>query len=227
MNPDDPVPSKEESSLRHHTPDMDSELPPGADAEERFNNFWRENGTSIFVSIAIAAVVVIGIQVWRYAGARAEEHAQTAFVSAGTTEELIAFAEDHSKHPLAGAAYIRVADDEYNSGQFKQATEHYLLAKDKLSGTPFYERAALGAAISEFLGGNVETGISDLRALLDNPDNLEITRAEAAFNLALYYLQKQDYKDLTGIIEIADTFGEKNAYAAMTRSFRNQIPEEK
>lgn len=227
MNPDDKVPSSEEIQQVQRTPDMDSALPPGADAEERFNNFWKENGVSIFVSLTIAAVVVIGMQVWRYMDQRAQAHTQAAYTEANTSEKLVAFTLDHPKHPLAGAAYLKIAGDEFASGQFKQATEHYLLARDRLSGTPFYERAVLGAAVSEYMGGSEEAGISDMRAVLNNPDNLEVTRAEAAFNLAIHYIQKQDYAALTEIVNIADTFSEKDIYSLMTRSFRTQIPEQK
>jgi hypothetical protein len=228
MNPDDKLPSNVENPTPvQHTQDMDNALPPGADAEERFNNFWSENGTSIFISLIIAAIVVIGMQVWRYSKQRAEVNTEAAFASAISSEQLISFTQNHAKHPLAGAAYMKMADGEFTAGQFKQATEHYLLAKDRLAGTPFQERAALGAAVCEYLGGNVQTGIADMRTILDNPDNLETTRAEAAFNLALLYIQKQDFKSLKEIVDIADTLSANDSYAVMTRSFRAQIPEQK
>ena len=227
MNPEDKVPGKAVIPQVVHTSEMDSALPPGADAEERFNNFWKENGTSIFVTLILAAIIVIGMQVWRYVEQRAEVRTQTSYSAADSSEELVTFALDHPKHPLAGTAYIKLANKEFADGQFMQAADHYRSAKDTLSGTPLFERATLGAAVSEYLGGNVEAGLTDLRAILDNPDFIEVTRAEAAFNLAMYYQQRQDYKALTEIVDIADTFGQKDVYAMMTRSFRTQIPEQK
>jgi hypothetical protein len=226
MNPTDPNSGKQ-ITQRPNKPDTESTLPPGADAEERFNDFWRQNGTSLFVGVVAAALVVIGVQTWRYVHQRIEVKTEAAFANANTNEKLIAFAEDHSKHQLAGAAYMQLANDEYARGQYKQAAAHYALAREKLSGTPFGERALLGAAISELIDGNTKSGLTDLRAILDNPALLELTRAEAGFNLAIYYMQKQDYKSLTGIVDIADTFGAKNVYAEMTRRMRSQIPEQK
>jgi predicted negative regulator of RcsB-dependent stress response len=226
MNPQDLSPDKQ-NEARPHTPDMDSALPPGADAEERFNNFWKENGVSIFISIVIGAMIVIGAQTWRYVNQRIENNTQIAYAAADTDEKLIAFTQDHPKHHLAGAAFLQLASEDYAKGQYKQAAEHYALAKDKLAGTPFGERATLGVAMSELVEGNVQSGVTDLRAIVDNPEYLEVTRAEAAFNLALYYLKIQDYKSMSGIVDIADTFGQKNVYAEMTRTLRNQIPEQK
>jgi hypothetical protein len=227
MNPSDKIPEKAVTPEVVRTSDMDSTLPPGADAEERFNNFWKENGTSIFVSLTLAAIIVIGIQVWRYMEQRAEVRSQVAYASANSPEKLVTFALDHPKLPLAGAAYLKLANGEFTSGQFKQAADHYRAAKDTLSGTPFFERAVLGAAVSEYLGGNVDAGVAGMRAILDNPDFIEVTRAEAAFNLAMHYLEKQDFKALTEVVDIADTFGQKDVYAIMTRTFRTQIPEQK
>lgn len=226
MNPTDHNSGKE-IAKRPPVADTESTLPPGADAEERFNEFWRQNGTSIFVGIAAAAVVVLGVQTWRYIHQRIEIRTEAAFSNANTNEKLIAFAQDYPKHQLAGVAYMQLANDEYARGQFKQAASHYVMAREKLAGTPFGERATLGAAVSELIDGDAKNGLADLRAILDNPDMLEVTRAEAGFNLAIYYLQKQDYKTLSGIIDVADTFGEKNVYAEMTRRMRNQIPEQK
>lgn len=226
MNPNDSLPENQ-NEARPHTPDMDSTLPPGADAEERFNEFWRQNGSSIFISICLGAVIVIGAQTWRYLDHRAELKTREAYAQATTSDQLIAFAEGHAKHQLAGAAYMQIANEEYTKGQYLQAAGHYNLARETLGGTPFGERAQLGAAISELIDGRTEAALTDLHAVLDNPNFLEVTRAEAAFNLGLYYMQKQDYPALTAIADIADTFGAENTYAEMARRLRNQIPEQK
>jgi len=223
MNPQDSTPQNQ-IPAHQRTSDMDSALPPGADAEERFNEFWRENGTSIFVSIAIGAVIVLGMQTWRYIGERREEATQKAFAAADSSEKLLSFAVDHKDHALAGAAYFNVANSEYAAGQYLQAGEHYNLAKDRLAGSPFYERAALGAAMSEMLGGRTEQAVASLTAIMNTPDFLEITRAEAAFNLALHYVKVQDFKALATVCDLADSLDEKDMYAAMTRNMREQIP---
>jgi len=203
---------------------MDSALPPGADVEERFNEFWRTNETSVFSSIAIGALIVIGAQSWRYVQQRIENNAQQAFLAATTPEELASFAQDNADHSLAGAAYIEIANGEYASGQYKQASEHYALAKDKLTGTVFAERAQLGIAMCEMLSGNTEAGVTDLRAVMDAPDFLEITRSEAAYNLALHYFKVGDFKSLEQIVDIADSFGDSNNYAKAASGMRFRIP---
>ncbi|MFA5258194.1 MAG: tetratricopeptide repeat protein [Opitutales bacterium] len=205
-------------------PDLDSTLPPGADAEERFNEFWRTNGTSVFSSIAIGAVIVVGAQAWRYVQQRIENNTQQAYLAAGTPEEMAAFAQDNADHSLAGAAYIEMANGEYARAEYTQAAEHYALAKDKLAGSVFAERAQLGMAMCEMLSGKEETGVADLRAVMDNPLFLAITRAEAAYNLSLHYFKTKDFKALEQVVDIADSFKDGNNYAKATSGMRYRIP---
>ena len=204
--------------------DIDSALPPGADAEERFNQFWRENGTSIFSSIALGAIVVIGVQTWRYFQNRAEEKTQQSFLQAASAEELTVFAGDNANHPLAGASYMKLANSEFERGEYVQAAEHYALASEKLQGSAFTERAALGIAMCELLAGSKDKAKASLRAIVDNADMLELTRAEAAFNLALQYVKEEDFKSLEEIISITDTFAEGNNYAISTGAMGFRIP---
>jgi len=204
--------------------DADNILPPGADAEERFNEFWRSNGPSIFMSIAIGAVIVVGAQTWRYMQQRMENNTQSTFLQAETAEELNAFAQDNASHPLAGASYMQLANEEYARGEYRQASEHYEMAKDRLTASAFAERAQLGIAMCELLSGNTEEALSDLRAILNNPDMLQVTRAEAGYNLALHYYKAGDYKALTEILDIADSFEDGNQYASATSALRYRIP---
>ncbi|MEI2421930.1 hypothetical protein V6O07_16760, partial [Arthrospira platensis SPKY2] len=74
----------------------ESDLPPDADIEEKFNDFWKRNGASIFAGIALAAIAVTGYQIVQYMGDRREANLREAFRMADTTEQRIAFAERHS-----------------------------------------------------------------------------------------------------------------------------------
>jgi hypothetical protein len=227
MNPQDSS-HQNVNAPRPQNAGTDSALPPGADAEERFNQFWKDNGSSIFVCIVVGALIVIGAQTWRYVDGRIEKSTQTQYAHADSSDKLLTFAQDHPKHKLAGAAYLRVASGEFSRAQYKQAASHYTMAADRLAGLPLHERAVLGSALSELLDPTtVGSGVTDLTAILNNQDMTSLTRAEAGFNLALYYLEKHDYKNLAAVAAISDTFGEKNQFAEMTRSLRSQIPEQK
>lgn len=206
--------------------DMDSTLPPGADAEERFNEFWKQNGTSIFVSIAIAAVVVLGVQTWRYMQQRAEMATRAEYAAAaGSHEQLAGFASDNAGHPLAGVAYMDMANAEFQRGEFQQAGEHYRMAREELKGNPLSVRAQMGEAMSALLGTNPDQGVAALRSIVDNVDNLQSTRAEAAYNLAMHYWQKKDWQSLKDIVTLAESFEDGGIYTYQTRLLRDQIPE--
>lgn len=222
-NPADPTPAQG-GSHSPRDPSIDSALPPGADAEDRFNMFWKENGTSIFVSIIIGAIVVVGVQTWRYIDNRIEEGISERYSQADSAEELLAFAVDNEGHSLAAAALFKLANGEFARGDYMQAGEHFAAVAEQLSGTPFADRAVLGAAVCRLLGGDKEGGLADLRAIYDNPSMLENTRAEAGFNLAVHYLEAKDYPSLKGVVDVADTLGEKDFYAQSIRQMRNLIP---
>ena len=88
----------------------ESDLPPDADLEERFNDFWKNNGTGIFGGIAIGAAIVIGIQLVQYFSDKKEEAIRQEFSVASTTEAKLEFAGDPEDHQLAGLAQFQVAD---------------------------------------------------------------------------------------------------------------------
>src|SRR5690554_2952685 len=125
LNPDN-APNPPQVPAR--SKDIDSDLPPDADVEERFNAFWKKNGTTIFASIAVAAVIVLGIQTYRYLDERAEANTRAEYGAAESTEQLIAFAQDNEEHPLSGLAYMELANRRYEQGDYVQAANHYQTA---------------------------------------------------------------------------------------------------
>lgn len=228
-NPNDPLqpdnaPNPPTTPVR--TKDMDSVLPPGADAEDRFNEFIRTNATSIFSAIAIGAVIVIGMQAWRYYQQRVEEGTRADFAQAATSNAaLLAFAQDHADHNLSGVAYMEVANKDYEAGDYIQAAEHYRMAVEHLQGNPLAGRASMGAAMATLLAGDTAAGTETLRSILNNPAYQNTTRTEAGHALAVYYWEQQDWTAMREVVDTVLTFDESLPYRQMTDSIRKRIPE--
>ena len=170
----------------------ESDLPPDADIEERFNDFWKKNGASIFGGIALGAAIVIGIQLFQYFDQKKEESIQEQFGAAQTVEEKIQFAEDHKDHQLGALAQLQVADERYKEGNYSEAAELYGATSKIFVDPTIVSRAVLGQGISLLQAGNREDGRSVLKAVTLDASALDQTRAEAAYHLAISYWEDQD-----------------------------------
>lgn len=181
---------------------MESDLPPDADVEERFNDFWKKNGVSVFGGIALGAVIVIGIQLFQYFDQKKEDSIQAAFSAAQSIEEKIQFAEEHPDHQLAGLAQLQVADARYNEGKYNEAAELYGSTSKVFVDPTIASRAMLGQGISLLQAGNKEDGRSVLRAIALDANALDQTRAEAAYHLAISFWEDKENENALEMTEV-------------------------
>ena len=165
----------------------ESDLPPDADLEERFNDFWKKNGTGIFGGIAIGAVIVIGIQLVQYFSDKKEDAIREAFAMANTTEAKMEFASSNADHQLAALAQLQVADARYDEEAYAEAADLYAEAAKVFEDATLVSRAILGQGMSLLLAGEVESGRSVLEAVALDSSALDQTRGEAAYHLAVSY----------------------------------------
>ena len=179
----------------------ESDLPPDADIEERFNDFWKNNGTGIFGGIALGAVIVIGVQLFQYFGEQKEEGVREAFAVASTTEEKLSFADENGDHQLAGLARFAVADARFEEGAFSEAADLYAASARVFEDANLVSRSILGQGVSLLQSGEVESGRSILQAVALDSSALDQTRGEAAYHLAVSYWEAGDKEKA---LEMAD-----------------------
>lgn len=161
--------------------------------EEKLLNLWHEYRTSILAGVVLAVVVFVSMQGAKYLAARRETSIQAIFQQATTNEGLIAFAVDHPDHPLAGFSYLQVANTEYTDKEYEQAAYHYKVAIEPLEGNPLAERARLGFAMTQLMLGRNDAGTRELEEIADDTSYLYHTRAEAAYNMAIFFWEAEDY----------------------------------
>jgi predicted negative regulator of RcsB-dependent stress response len=180
----------------------ESELPPDADLEERFNDFWKQNGTGIFGGIAVGAVIVVGIQLFQYMGVRKEQSIRDAFAAAGDTAAKIEFADEYPDHPLAGLAQLQIADMRYEDESFSEAADSYAAAARSFEDPTLVSRALLGQGMSLLRAGQMESGRAILEAIAFDNSALDQTRGEAAFHLAVSYWEEGDHQSAHETIDV-------------------------
>lgn len=158
--------------------------------EEAAHAFWAKNRQLILVACAAALLVVIGREGWHYYNAQREQSVRADFAKAGDrVEQLTAFAKANEGHTLAGLAYLRIADQRYAAGDYRQAQENYTKAVSRLADAALSGRARLGGAISQLNGGDKAGAEAALKAISADTALMKNVRAEAAYHLASLALE--------------------------------------
>jgi len=201
-----------------------SDLPPDADVEERFNDFWKQNGTFIFSLIGIVGLVVMGIQVKDYLSQRSTENRTAAYAEATGPAAKLIFAADNSNTKLGGIAYLETADQEYADGDFIQAANHYKSALEGLADTAFVGRARLGAALA-LHQNNDATAVNLLDQIAHDPNLLEVTRAEASYHLAVIYWEQKSFEDVRRSLDLIEALEAAGTWQSQANYLKSQIPE--
>ena len=166
---------------------VDPAAAPAADSglEPTLHNFWTKNRGFIFVVCVIVLVGIIGREGWQYFAAAREKSIQQDYAQvADKPDRLVAFAEANPGHPLAGIAYLQVADRKFEAADFKEASAMYTKASGSLKNEALLGRAKLGAAISLISSGDLAGGESALKAVSSDGSLSKTARAEASYHLA-------------------------------------------
>jgi hypothetical protein len=146
---------------------------------------WDKNKGFIFVVCVLILLGIIGREGWQYFSDMRENSRQQDYARASDKpEQLIAFADSNSDHPLAGVAYLQVADQKFDAADYKSAAMLYTKATGSLKNEALLGRAKLGAAVSLIEAGDASGGEAALKAINADQTISQAVRAEAAYHLA-------------------------------------------
>lgn len=196
----------------------------GFDLEAWVITFWLANRKTIFTAIVLALVIVVGLQSYRIISAKMEASTRRAFAEATTEEAMKAFAESHKGHALAGAAYLTLADKEYERGEFNQAIDNYEMAGKILDLPILTYRAELGRAISFIQSGLPSKGQPLLVDLGEDETAPMAIRCEAYHHLASLAIETEDYDTAGGYLDTIEELAPVGIWASRVTSIRNTLP---
>jgi predicted negative regulator of RcsB-dependent stress response len=178
------TPSDPQSAGNERDP-LDLEQSPIAlTFEDKLRLFWRRHRTLLIVGCLAVALAIAGVGIYDYVENENEAKIEAAYAAAKTPEALKAFAEANSEHTLGGVAFTRLADDAMLAGKMADAQANYEKATKILKDGPLAARAKLGLAVAKVIGGKTAEGTAELKALVDDPNQLKGIRAEAGYHLA-------------------------------------------
>lgn len=202
-----------------------SELPPNADLEDRFNDFWKRNGPTLFGAIVLIGVVVLGYQIYGYVQDRAADRRSAEFGALTTSAEKLEFAESHSRTQLGGLAFLAIADEAYAAENFADALARYEAALEGLKASPIASRARLGVAMSRLRLDDSQVP-AELDLLARDPGGLIPIRAEAAYLLASAHLTAGDTDQARRALDLLATFDEAPQWQYRGQPLEARLPRE-
>jgi predicted negative regulator of RcsB-dependent stress response len=148
-------------------------------------SFWEKNRSFIIAVCAVALLAIVGREGWQYYTAQQEQHVREEYARASSQpERLAAFATANADHPLAGVAYLQMADAKYAAADYRQAGDNYKKATASIQNPILLGRAQLGAAMSQLNSGEQAAAESALKAISADANLPRGARAEAAYHLA-------------------------------------------
>ncbi|KAF0095854.1 MAG: hypothetical protein E1N59_630 [Puniceicoccaceae bacterium 5H] len=210
--------------------DPNRELPPDADVEEHFINFWKKQGPGIILFFVILGVGLIGFQTWNYLQERGAEKLKEQYREVLAQDDpaaLLSFADGHADKELGGMAYLQVAHREFEKQDFTQALGHYQAAIKGLGEDDvFAQRARLGAAVSQLRLGDDQAGMAGLEDLSFDPNALDSLRAEAAYYLAGERWQANNIAGARQMLLLIQQLPEATMWERAAQSMLNELPKE-
>jgi hypothetical protein len=196
----------------------------GFDLEAWVINFWHANKKTILTAIVLALVIMVGSQSYRIILTKMEASTRRAYAEATTVEARTAFAESHNGHPLSGAAYLALADEAYERGDFNEAAGNYELAADSLDLPALTYRADLGGAIALIQSGLQSKG-KPLLAEVGGDEAAPVPiRCEAYYHLASVAIEAEDFAAAGGYLDDIEELAPVGNWASRVSSLRNTLP---
>jgi len=153
--------------------------------EEKMHKFWADHRQHVTYACIAVLLVILGKGAWDKLAEVRENNLQAEFTAAtASPAKLASFADQYSAHALGGVAYLTLADQKYEAGDFVQAAGFYRKATTAISFPTLAGRARLGEAVSNLNAGNRAAGETTLKAIAADTSLLKVTRAEAYYHLA-------------------------------------------
>jgi predicted negative regulator of RcsB-dependent stress response len=207
---------------RPGAPDDKTSVEPPFDEQLRI--FWEKNHNALYLGCALVVLAIVGRYAYEVLVAQREAVVEAAYAVATTPAKLQAFARANAGHPLAGAAWLKLADDAYTAGNFSEALVNYDKAAAALPGTPFATRALLGKGMCQIQSGKTAEGTAVLRQLEGDAAQLRAVRSEAAYHLAALAFAAGDFGEVVKLTELVMQLDAGGLWAQRSLLLRVRTP---
>ncbi|HEY4302241.1 MAG TPA: tetratricopeptide repeat protein [Candidatus Didemnitutus sp.] len=189
------------------------------------HDFWSKN-RALIIAVAIGILIVaVGREGWDYFNGVRERSIREAYAQAGDNpEKLTAFAADYASHPLAGVAWLHVADLQYEVRDYKSAAASYQRAAGVLAENTLKTRARLGAAMSLIGGGDLAGGEAALMPLTKDDTADKSLRTEACYHAATLAKDAGRFDEVTSLTDLITKIDPMSSWAQRAFALRASLP---
>lgn len=182
-----PNPMSQIPSVNQSSPHADPSAAPAAEPgfEVIVHAFWIKNRGFILMLCVIVLLGIVGREGWQYFSSMREQSLQQDYAQISENpDKLVSFADANPGHPLAGVAYLQVADRKFEAADYAKATTYYTKAAGSLKNEALAGRAKLGSAMCSINSGDIAGGEAALKAVGADQTISNAVRAEATYHLA-------------------------------------------
>ncbi len=192
--------------------------------EDTVHQIWARNRKLVYLFLVVVLVAILGKGGWEYLQQQKEAEVGKSYAAATNAEQLKAFATAHPDHPLAGLAYLRVADEAYAAGKTADAVAAYDKAIPALKDGPLAARAQLGRAIAKAQSGKSAEAVNDLKQLANDANQASALRAEASYQLASLAAEAGNAADVGKYVDDLMKIDPSSSWAQRGMMLRATLP---
>ena len=167
---------------------------------QQFKTWINDYGRPVLFGIAIAVVILLGVNIWRNQKASKAAAAAQALFTARTPEEFQMQADQTPDAPTAPVALASAAAEYYNANRFEEALDAYRLFTSRYPDHMLADNARLGIAASlEALERYTEASEAYTLFAADRPGSPLLVQAQ--LGAARAYAADGRYDDARAVYE--------------------------
>lgn len=190
-------------------------------------NIWKKWRYWIMAVIVLSGLSLISWKSVQLIQKKLERSIQTSFEEAIDEKEKLSFTKQYPKTSQAGIIYLQMANDRYRTEKYAEAAVYYQKAENILP-SPFKGRALIGQAMALLQSTKNKDKIKGeglLETITKNSTLLDTIRAQAAYNQALIYWDRDDFPAVKKSLVFIENLEQAGIlWLQKAQNFRRKIP---
>ena len=199
---------------------------PEADFEDRVLLYWERNRKNIMISLVMGATALVLYHLLFLFMDRREKSIGEAFNKCEDASAFVAFADEYSGHQLASAAFLKAANLSFEKGQYTESANYFEKALGQFTDDVLMSgRARLGMAMSKIGQNALEDGVQMLETIASSETEMDTTRAEASYAIAVLAWEKEDYQTIRDQITLISGLEQPGYWIRRISGIEEKIPQ--
>ncbi len=188
---------------------------------EEVYTFWTRYGKTILIAGSTILLTVIALQSWNAISAASSNKLANEFNALESSENYASFIENHPSAPQSSFLLLKLAKENYETGNYQEAADYYEEAAAKLDIQEFQGLALLGQAASLDNLGNTSDSETIYRSIVDSETLGNTLKSEALFKLAILVNNQGNESEFDELIAELEAIDATGVWVRRLASIRN------